>query len=221
MGERKLEELLIENTIDNNPSIIHKLMQVSTYSYIEKEFDIKYADGEYPLNIYWKRTDYNLSKDKQKELKTDKWNADLILLYNDNGKNVAEIVEIETIRADELLHHRKKNIMKKINTVNMAYSALERNEIFKNIDEIRFSLSLNAAHLTEDERYKVVLNVGNSIIDGTRDPRYTNEKISLYRIYLLKDNLWDYCPESDEKEFVMDYNYTVQKNSWKTPLKKS
>ncbi|MCW1312853.1 MAG: hypothetical protein OH338_05510, partial [Candidatus Parvarchaeota archaeon] len=90
MGERRLEELLIENTIDNNPSIFHKLMQVSTFSYIEKKREIDYADAEYPLQIYRKRMNYSVNENEKKKLKTDKWNADLVLLYNDNGKRICE-----------------------------------------------------------------------------------------------------------------------------------
>ncbi|MCL4362791.1 MAG: hypothetical protein QXD02_00525 [Candidatus Parvarchaeum sp.] len=218
MGERRLEELLIENTIDNNPSIFHKLMQVSTFSYIEKKREIDYADAEYPLQIYRKRMNYSVNENEKKKLKTDKWNADLVLLYNDNGKRICEIVEIETIKADELLHHRKKNILKKIRTVERAYNAVELNEILK-VDEIRFSLSLNAAHLTENERYRVARRIGSKIVEE-RNADYKDEKVSLYKIYMLKDNVWDYCPESEEKEFLMSYNLAMRKNSWKNPLKK-
>ena len=94
MGERRLEELLIENTIDNNPSIFHKLMQVSTFSYIEKRQDIDYADAEYPLHIYRKKMNYTLNENGKKDLETEDWNADLILLYNDKGKRICEVVEI-------------------------------------------------------------------------------------------------------------------------------
>lgn len=219
MVDRKLEELLIENTIDNNPSIFHKLMQVSTFSYIEKRREIDYSDAEYPLYIYRKRMNHSLNEDEKKRLKTEKWNADLILLYNDNGKRICEIVEIETIKADELLHHRKKNILKKIRTIERAYNAIELNNILKDADEIRFSLSLNAAHLTENERYRVAKRIGSKIAEE-RNADYKEEKVSLYKIYMLKDNVWDYCPESQEKEFLISYNLAMRKNSWKNPLKK-
>jgi hypothetical protein len=219
VGEKRLEELLIENTIDNNPSILHKLMQVSTFSYIEKRRDIEYADAEFPLKIYRRRMKYSLNEKDKENLKTNKWNADLILLYNDGGKRICEIVEIETIKADELLHHRKKNIIKKINTIERAYNSIELNDIFKDVDEIRFSLSLNAAHLTENERYRVARNVGRRIIQE-RNASYKDEKVSLYKIYMLKDNIWNYCPDSKEKEFLINYNLAMRKNSWKNPLKK-
>ena len=219
MGEKGLEDLLIENTIDNNPSILHKLMQVSTFSYIEKRREIDYADAEYPLKIYRKKMNYSLKEKDREKLKTDKWNADLILLYNDNGKRICEIVEIETIKADELLRNRKKNIMKKINTIERAYNALELNEILNNVDEVRFSLSLNAVHLTENERYKVTRNIGRKIIQE-RNCGYKDEKVSLYKIYMLKDNVWDYCADNEDKEFLMNYNMAMQKNSWKSPLKR-
>ncbi len=218
MGERKLEELLIENTIDNNPSILHKLMQIATYSYIEKRFDIRYADGEHPLYIYRKRKNYSQNNGKNEKTKVEVWNADLLLLYEDNGKKVCEVVEIETIKADDLLHHRKKNIIKKIKTVERAYNALEMNKTLQNVDEIRFSLSLNAAHLTETERYRIAKHISKSIIEE-RNSDYKEEKISLYKIYLLKDNIWEYCPESSEKDFLINYNNTKRKNSWKMPLK--
>ncbi len=220
MGERRLEELLIENTIDNNPSILHKLMQVSTFSYIEKRREIDYADAEYPLQIYRKKMNHSLNEKDKGKLKTGKWNADLILLYNDNGKRICEIVEIETIKADELLHHRKKNIIKKINTIERAYNALDSNKILNNLDEIRFSLSLNAAHLTENERYRVAKNIGRRIIQE-RNRNYKDEKIDLYKIYMLKDDIWDYCTDNEDKEFLMNYNMSMRKNAWKNPLKRA
>jgi hypothetical protein len=219
VGEKRLEELLIENTIDNNPSILHKLMQVSTFSYIEKKKEIDYADAEYPLKIYRKKINYSLNEKDKEKLKTDIWNADLIMLYNDNGKRICEIVEIETIRADKLLHHRKENIIKKINTIERAYNAPELNEILRDIDEIRFSLSLNAAHLTENERYKVARNISRNIIQE-RNRDYKDENVSLYNIYMLKDNIWDYCTDNEDKEFLMDYNLAMKRNIWKNPLKK-
>jgi len=219
VGEKRLEELLIENTIDNNPSILHKLMQVSTFSYIEKRREIDYADAEYPLNIYRKRMNQSLKEEDKEKLKTDEWNADLILLYNDNGKRICEIVEIETIKADELLHHRKKNIIKKINTIERAYNALEINDILKDVDEVRFSLSLNAAHLTENERYRVAKNIGKRITQE-RNKSYKDEKIDLYKIYMLKDNVWKYCTDNEDKEFLMNYNMSMRKNAWKNPMKR-
>ncbi len=219
MGERRLEELLIENTIDNNPSIFHKLMQVSTFSYIEKRQDIDYADAEYPLHIYRKKMNYTLNENGKKDLEIEDWNADLILLYNDKGKRICEVVEIETIKADELLHHRKKNIIKKINTIERAYNTIELNEIFKDAEEIRFSLSLNAAHLTENERYRMARKIGSRIIQE-RNSRYKDEKVSLYKIYMLKDNLWGYCTDDEDKEFLLNYNLAMRKNAWKNPLKR-
>ncbi len=218
MKDNKLDELLIENTIDNNPSILHKLMQISTYSYIEKIKDIEYADGEFALNIYRNKINYGMNENQKKMLKTEKWNADLILIYNDNGKKICEIVEIETIKADWLLKHREKNIIKKISIVERAYNAMEMNDILKGVDEIRFSLSLNAAHMTDKERYKVSRHIGKTIRND-RNSNYKEEKLSLYNIYLLRDNIWNYCPESEEKEFLIGYNETMHKGIWKKPLK--
>ena len=219
MVDRKLEELLVENTIDNNPSIFHKLMQVSTASYIEKKRDLQYADGEFPLYIYRRRMNYTPNKEDRDRMKTDKWNADLILLYNDNGKKVCEIVEIETIKADELLFHRRKNIIRKINTVERAYNAKEINRIFDGIDEVRFSLSLNAAHLTENERYRVARKIGSSVIQE-RNKSYKDEDITLYKIYMLKDNVWKYCTDNEDKEFLINYNQAMRRNAWKNPLRR-
>jgi hypothetical protein len=218
VGEKRLEELLIENTIDNNPSIIHKLMQVSTFSYIEKKREINYADAEYPLFIYRKKRNYTVNEEEKKKLETEKWNADLILLYNDNGRSICEIVEIETIRADELLHHRKSNILKKIVTVERAYNAFELNGIFKDTDEIRFSLSLNGAHMTENERYRAAKKIGSKIIQE-RNAGYKDEKVNLYKIYMLKGNIWEYCADNEDKKFIMNYNLAMRKNAWKKPLK--
>lgn len=219
MVDRKLEELLIENTIDNNPSIFHKLMQVSTASYIEKKTDLQYADGEFPLYIYRRRMNYTPKEEERNRMKTEKWNADLILLYNDSGKKVCEIVEIETIKADELLFHRRKNIIRKINTVERAYNAKEINKIFDDVDEVRFSLSLNAAHLTENERYRVARKISSSVIQE-RNKSYKDEDITLYRIYMLKDNVWKYCTDSDDKEFLINYNQAMRRNAWKNPLRR-
>ena len=60
--------------------------------------------------------------------KDKKYNGDVelykIYMLKDNiwgyCKNVCEIIEVETLRADELLKHRKKNILKKINIVENA-----------------------------------------------------------------------------------------------------
>ncbi len=218
MGKRGLEELLITNTIDQNPSIIHKLMQVSTFSYIEKKKDIDYADGEYPLRLYNKERKHYKNKKLLTEPRIDCWNADIILLYNDNGKNVCEIIEVETARADELLKHRKKNILKKINIVENAYNSFKLNEIFNGLDEVRFSLSINAAHLTENERYKVARAISRTITQE-KDKKY-NGDVELYKIYMLKDNIWGYCKNDDDKEFLLDYNLTKGKNLWKKPLKR-
>jgi hypothetical protein len=217
---KTLEEMLIDDVVDNNPSILHKLMQVSTFSYIEKRRPLDYADGEFPLYAYRKNKNGTIKKDDSGNFQAERWNADLLLLYNDDGKRVCEIVEIETVAADELLHHRKKNIVKKIATVERAYDTMKLNRIFQNADEIRFSLSLNAVHLTEKERYEVAKQISKSVI-WDMNHSYKDNKVSLYKIYMLKDSVWDYCSENEEKQFLMKYNYTMQKNLWKKPIRKT
>ncbi len=218
MKKQNLEDLLINDTIDNNPSILHKMMQLSTFSYIERKHDLSYADAEFPLYIYRRKLNYAINEEDKKHLKTDKWNADIILRYEESGKKICEIVEVETINADELLHHRQKNIMKKISIVERAYDAKALNKIFEDVDEVRFSLSLNSVRLDENQRYRTAKKISNNIIQS-RNNGYKNESINLYKIYMLKDDLWDYCKDSEEKELLMYYNQAMRKNIWKIPLK--
>ena len=219
MKKEKLDELLIRNVIDQNPSILHKLMQVSTFSYVEKKRDIYYADGEYPLKLYAKeRKPYKSEKQLTKPA-IDFWDADVILLYNDDGKNVCEIIEVETAKADELLKHRKKNIIKKLSIIEKAYGSAGLNEIFNDIDEVRFSLSINAAHLKENEMYKAAREISR-VITQERNKNYKYEEIKLYKIYMLKDNIWDYCRDGDDKDLLLRYNLMQEKNIWKKPLKR-
>lgn len=218
MREGRLDELLIENTIDKNPSLLHKLMQVSTFSYIEKRREIDYADAEYPLHIYRKKMNYSLNENSKKNLRIDDWNADLILLYNDGGKRICEIVEIETIKADELLYHRRKNILNKIKTVESAYNAHDINKIFEGTEEVRFSLALNGVHLNEKEKHMIARRISRNITQE-RNRSYKEEDVHLHSIYMLKDVLWDYCRDGKDKEFLMNYNLAMDKDAWKTPLK--
>lgn len=219
MVKRTLEEVLIENTIDNNPSILHKLMQISSYSYIENNRDnIIYADGEYPLYIHSNVKRPAKNRYGKKRSNTERWNADLAIVYKENERKICEIVEIETIDADRLLLHRKKHIIKKIKTVERAYNNKDINGIFTDIDEIRFSLSLNAAKLDTSTRYKTARKISEKINDE-RNKMYKEEKLSLYRIYLLKEDIFSYCRDSDEKNLLMNFNMTMPKNIWKKPIK--
>ncbi|EFD92952.1 MAG: hypothetical protein BJBARM5_0326 [Candidatus Parvarchaeum acidophilus ARMAN-5] len=220
MVKRTLEEVLIENTIDNNPSILHKLMQISSYSYIENNRDnIMYADGEYPLYIHSNVKRPAKNRYGKRRSDTERWNADLAIVYKENERKICEIVEIETIRADRLLEHRKKHIIKKIKTVERAYKSRDINGIFADVDEIRFSLSLNAVNLNKYSRYKTARNISQKI-NCERNKGYKEEKLSLYRIYMLKEELFSYCRDSDEKNLLMNFNTTMPKNIWKKPIKK-
>ena len=78
---------------------------------------------------------------------------------------------------------------------------------------------MNAAHLTENERYRVARKIGSSVIQE-RNKSYKDEDITLYKIYMLKDNVWKYCTDNEDKEFLINYNQAMRRNAWKNPLRR-
>ncbi len=212
MKSESLDSILIRDLMNNSPMIYHKMMQVSTFSYLEKKH-----------NPYFVRGEFRLPYCREEEGKSieDFWEADLAIKYDENGKSIYEIVEIETVHITDV-GRRLYNIRKKADIVekildykDQEHHNSEKHRHFhthmKNVDEIRFSVAI-------DGKYMQQPYLNNSIDWAKQRLKDVSIKgAKIHNLYILTDNLYDHCPDNGDKVVLMNYNASM-KNFWKTPM---
>ena len=204
-GKGRLEDILISGLLDNRdstPSILHKVMQISTFAYIDSRQNVYFAATE-PTLLY--------TEPRLKYKENVGWNADLLVKYVENGKKIAEIVETETINLIEYWM-RIDRINRKYEIVEKVVSSKDNNNVLKDVDEIRFSLAVNCQDMKNELMDVLVAGFMNDL-----DWQKYHVDVVPHNLYVLKKNLYNYCP-TDINSGILSPRSAVR-GKWKAVLR--
>jgi hypothetical protein len=220
-NDRNLEAILVSNLVraGNNGTLKHKLFQLSLYTYLSRQESIERVEMEYPLRYFGPRhLDYSRWRRQQKNgyKKQAKWPVDLAVIYQEGSRRICEFIEVETINIIEFWK-RLEAIGFKTRKVEKVYEDRRLNELLENVDEVRFSVALNASGLSDAAVDNLAGEFRRKYIEWLRGK--TN--ISLHKIYLIRGNVYDYCPQDVNLTMLKDLGrgYGFDTDSWRSPLR--
>lgn len=195
-----LEELLVDAIVASDcNSKKHNLMQLSICTYMEKTKGAKRLEVEYPLRytdsyqLYFKEGGGRANPRKKNKLKPATWRVDAAVVYQEDGRNICELIEVETKNLSKY-KRRLSNIRKKAKTVEKTYLNRALNaDVFRNADEVRFSLVMGADRLEEIERERLAgefkKEFGAPFLEGG---------VVAYNLYLCKNDVCALYPTDPE-----------------------
>lgn len=229
-GEKSLDDILVSDLVkkSSSPGLKHKLVQLSLYSYLEKVQKINWVELEYPLKYvgqkhlyksHRKRHHRKIYKEQNRNAynykeKVSEWPVDMALIYNDGNKKVCELIEVETINISEFWE-RITSMRLKVKKIEAISQSKHLNLILENVDEIRFSLALNANGLEEADMERLLEEFKRKFGGIER-----KNGVRAYNIYALKGNLYRYCPQGFNTRMLEALgNVYFKGNKWRQPFR--
>ncbi len=228
--EANLEELLSDDLVSSNggAALKHKLMQLSVFTYIEKTKEVECVEMELPLKYVGPQTLYKLSGKKRLNKKAMKklerrrtssqrisnWPVDVAVVYREGNKRVCELIEVETINMVEFWE-RLESISMKTKKVEEIYRNKQLNPILNDVDEVRFSLAMNASGL-DDGVTRYLTDEFKRRFNGISK----SSEVKAHNMYVLRGNVYEYCPQ-EMNSMMLDSltpGYSIR-NDYKEPLK--
>ncbi len=228
--EPNLEEILSTNLVQANggAALKHKLMQLSVFAYLEKTKDVECVEMELPLKYVGPQTLYKLTSKKKLNKKARKklerrrtssqgisnWPVDVAVVYREGNRKICELIEVETINMVEFWECLESITMKTQKVEEISRNK-QLNWILQGVDEIRFSLAMNASGL-DDATTQYLTGEFKKRFGGMPN----NSEVRAHSIYLLKENIYGYCPK-DLNSLMLD-NLTPgysMRDDYKVPLK--
>ncbi len=219
-----LEEILISDLVDANgkkymnQNVNHRLMQLSLIPYAQKTHDIEWIDVEHffkykKVRAIDKKKKWNGSKKQIKERRyvevTEKWPADVVLKYQENGKTICEVIEVETISLNEYWI-RLNAIKQKVDKVYRSYESRYMNKVYEGVDEIRFSVAINGVNTSDNQLMRTALDLKSRMSLRKKDGA-----VKVHNLYITRTSLESYC-RPDMSALILDEG-GVEK--WRGPMK--
>ncbi|MCL4399001.1 hypothetical protein M1293_00605 [Candidatus Parvarchaeota archaeon] len=204
-NKRRLDDILISGLLDkrgSGPSILHKIMQISAFAFVDSRKNVYFASMEQDLRY----TEPGLRNDNN-----IRWSADILLKYRENGKNIAEIIETETINLMEYWM-RIDRINNKYEIVEKIAADKDENRVLQDADEIRFSIAVNCQDMKKELMDVLIRGFSNDF-----QWQRHHLRVVPYNLYVLKKNLYNYCP-TDINSSILDSSLGV-KGQWKSALR--
>ncbi len=229
-GDKSLDTILVSDLVDRSSAIglKHGLVQLSLYRYLETTRNVGWVEMEYPLKYIETFKAKKYQKERHRHNRHNRhmpsgieykdhaftWAVDVALIYKDGDKRVCEFIEVETINISEYWE-RFSNIRSKINKVETICKNKHINLILNDIDEVRFSLALNAGGLSDDERERLVSEFTERF-DGVE---YKNG-VKAFNLYILKGDVYKFCPKNLNEKMLKAVGYLhPQGDAWREPFK--
>ncbi len=230
-SDPNLEDILVSDIVHGAgmPSLKHKLMQLSLYSYLERRVSPEWVEVEYPLKYVGPRDICPDIFEKPKKSRAKRrrrareqeggkepvseWPVDLAMTYTSDGRRVCEFIEVESINVSEFWE-RLGSINMKAKKLEEIYKNRHLNLILNDVDEVRFSVAINATGLGDRPRERLVRQF--------REKFAGVAGVQAYNIYVLEGNIYDFCPDDFNQKMLdnMEGGRSLKEN-WKAPLKEA
>ncbi len=220
--EPNLKDILSTTLVQANggSALKHKLMQLSVFTYLERTKDVEWVEMEHPLmyigpqTLYSRKSKKKLKRRHDHSQKKAQWPVDIAVVYREGNKKVCELIEVETINLVEFWE-RLENISMKVQKVEEISRNKQLNWILQNVDEIRFSLAMNASGL-DDGLTQYLTDEFKKRFSGVSP----NGEVKSHNLYVLRGNIYEYCPK-DLNSLMLD-NLTPgysMRSDYKGPLR--